>query len=121
MDTNDRQIGIENNMDWTNDIGGNYLKVEAGKQYVVEMWEKPILEPSPFKDKNGMAKPDRRTYTFVHEGRTVKYSPGSTFEKQLKAAILTAKITRMPFTIHFLKMGDGKETDWGMKVFPLGE
>ena len=104
------------------DIGSGFLKIEAGKKYIACLWDEPILEPSPFKDpRTGLAKPDRRTYSLEVDGSIVKYSPGSTWERQLKAAMIAEKVFDLPIEMEFQKQGDGNLTNWNFKIRSLVE
>jgi len=122
LETETQQQNLEKRHSFLDDIGSGFLKVESGKEYVACLWDEPVLEPSPFKDpRTGMPKPDRRTYSLEIDGAIVKYSPGSTWERQLKAAMISAKIFDLPIEMKFRKTGDGNTTIWNFVVRSLVE
>jgi len=100
-------------MAWMNEIGGQYLKVEPAKVYECWIYKAPKTEKDPFGEEGDL----RRTYELEHEGRLVLYNPGAIWERQLKAAITQAKV-RFPIRFQFQKIGDGKLTEWNIKILP---
>jgi len=111
-------------LSFLNDIGGNYLKVQEGKDYSLVLFDPPKTEKDPFGEKETDT---RRTYTVEYEsgpddmltGKMICYNPGTIWEKEFKAEMIAKKISQLPVRIRFKKSGDGKKTTWSLKVEAL--